>query len=442
MPKLSIMVPTRNRAKLLIECLESLRTTLTDCEILVSDNASTDDTEARVAALNDPRIRYWRHEQDVGVVRNHNALWAKARGEYLVMFGDDDLALPGWIDKKVALLEARPDLDLIYSDGQMIDQEGRQLQSAGALIGRTRMSYLGGRDEFASLLLSCYVSWQTLVYRRSVYEAVGGMNETLGIEMSNDFFWLQNAFRGRQAAYLAVPTVSVRMGSGTLSADIGHQGAFGRDRKRIIRYWCLEAQEPPVMTEPMWETLLAIFAREATKVYPDAEDPMRAAAEDFHNLRVAYHRRMEQRAADLLASLTLPAKPYPLDGRRGRAFLLSPKWRGDGWREALIAYAQAFEPEADVTLVIWLDPSQGVGPEQAAAEVLATLRAGSVDPDRAPDLLLVPDGLDDAGLASLYAAVDAVVPAGDPDAVKRALQAGRAVIAPPTCAAFLASAGR
>lgn len=439
MPKLSIMVPTYNRAGLLVECLESLRTTRTDCEILVSDNASADDTEARVAALGDRRVKYHRHPENVGVVKNHNALWERAQGEYMVMFGDDDLALPGWIDRKVALLDARRDLDLVYTDVSLIDPDGRPLV-ASQIIGRTKMSYLGGRDDFPSLLVACYVSWQSLVYRRTVYEAVGGMNETLGLEASNDFFWLQNAFRRRQAAYLAAPSVAIRMSPTTLSSGVGHEGAFARDRLRILRYWMLEAPDPPVVTEQMWDTLFAIVSSEAPKVHPTAPDPLRAAVEGFHALRVAYHNRMEGLAGEALAALKLPAPPYALDGRRARAFLLAPDWAGGRWQEALAAYATAFGPDADVTLVVWLDPAQGVAAEQVVADVQAVLRGAGVDPDRAPDLLLIPEALDEAGLAGLYAAVDAVVLAGRAEVARRASQAGKPVINPATPEAFRAAA--
>lgn len=435
MPKLSIMVPTFNRAALLVQCLESLRTTATDCEILVSDNASADDTEARVAALCDPRIRYHRHAENVGVVKNHNALWARARGEYLVMFGDDDLAYPGWIDRKVALLDARRDLDLVYTPVDLIDQDGKPLRAA-QVIGRTKMSYLGGRDEFAGLLQSCYVPWQTLVYRREVYEAVGGMDEALGLEASNDWFWLQHAFRGRQAAFLSSPSVAVRMSPATLSSGIGHQGAFARDRLRILRHWTCEAAEPPVVTEAMWDTILQIVASEAPKLHPEASNPMEEAVKDFHAIRVAYHDRMERRMAETIAHLALPARPLRLDGRRGRAFLLAPDWRGERWKEALAAYVAAFGPDADVTLVVWLDPAQGVDQGAVLEAAQAVVRGAGVDPDHAADMLLVADPLDAGGVASLFAAVDAVVVAGDPEAARRAAAAGKAVINPPTPEAF------
>ena len=76
MPSVSICIPTYNHADFLDESLRSaMAQTYEDLEILVLDNASQDDTKTIVAnaSLHDPRIRYVRHDQNIGLIKNLNA---------------------------------------------------------------------------------------------------------------------------------------------------------------------------------------------------------------------------------------------------------------------------------------------------------------------------------------------------------------------------------
>lgn len=98
MPSLSICIPTRNRAAYLRDALaEIARQGGGDVEVVVSDNASTDDTEAVVAAARGalPRLVYHRWEENAGADRNFLKVVELAGGEYCWLFGDDDLPAPG-----------------------------------------------------------------------------------------------------------------------------------------------------------------------------------------------------------------------------------------------------------------------------------------------------------------------------------------------------------
>lgn len=93
---LSICIPTYNRSEYLRECLGSVLTSIAgherDTEIVISDNASTDDTGDVVRAFQEthPWIRYHRNEQNIGGERNFYLLATLAQGENIWIFGDDD----------------------------------------------------------------------------------------------------------------------------------------------------------------------------------------------------------------------------------------------------------------------------------------------------------------------------------------------------------------
>ena len=94
--KISFLIPSKNRLQLLQRCLHTIRTSNAndDYEIIVSDNASTDDYSAYIDRLADPRIVYIRQPEPVPVTENWCAALSRATGDYILMLGDDDALTP------------------------------------------------------------------------------------------------------------------------------------------------------------------------------------------------------------------------------------------------------------------------------------------------------------------------------------------------------------
>jgi glycosyltransferase involved in cell wall biosynthesis len=84
-PRVSVGLPVRNGANYLREALDSLLSqTLADFELVIGDNASTDGTEAicREFAARDDRVRYVRHDTDIGAPRNFNFVFPESQAPY------------------------------------------------------------------------------------------------------------------------------------------------------------------------------------------------------------------------------------------------------------------------------------------------------------------------------------------------------------------------
>ena len=129
-PLVSVLIPTYNGARFLQETLESARSqTHTELEILVGDDASTDDTPAILerAAAADPRIRVIRHAENVGAFDNPVILLEQARGTYIKYLLHDDLLEPDCIATLVSAMEADPGARLAFSRRTQIDERGRGL---------------------------------------------------------------------------------------------------------------------------------------------------------------------------------------------------------------------------------------------------------------------------------------------------------------------------
>ena len=104
MPEVSVVIPTRDRSRLLALTLRSaLWQRGVDLEVVVVDDGSTDDTAAMVAALADPRLRLLRHDHPQGVSAARNRGIAEAGGAWVAFLDDDDLWAP---DKLARQLEA------------------------------------------------------------------------------------------------------------------------------------------------------------------------------------------------------------------------------------------------------------------------------------------------------------------------------------------------
>jgi glycosyltransferase involved in cell wall biosynthesis len=100
--RVSIGIPTINRSSLALRAIRSaLYQTYSDVEVIVSDDASTDDTVARVQEIRDPRLVLVQQKERLGLVGNFDFCLRHASGEFFLLLGDDDVLLPAAIERLV-----------------------------------------------------------------------------------------------------------------------------------------------------------------------------------------------------------------------------------------------------------------------------------------------------------------------------------------------------
>jgi glycosyltransferase involved in cell wall biosynthesis len=130
-PTVSIGIPVYNGAPFLRETLECIAgQTWRDTEIVISDNASTDETPAicRAFADADPRVRYHRAEVNRGSAWNFNQVIRLSHGEYFKLANADDLCDRTLVAKCLAVLEAEPAVVACFGRTSLIDEAGRRLR--------------------------------------------------------------------------------------------------------------------------------------------------------------------------------------------------------------------------------------------------------------------------------------------------------------------------
>jgi glycosyltransferase involved in cell wall biosynthesis len=210
-PIVSVIIPTRNRAAMLREAIESVRAqTYAAWELIVIDDGSTDETPQVVEALarGDARIRVMRQAQR-GVSAARNAGIRAARGRYVAFLDDDDLFLPPKLAAQVDALERDPTLGFVYSQTEWVDRAGTRL----SLHPTTPVEDLRGLFE------TCAIPLQTVVCCAELLEEVGGFDEQLTIGEDYDL-WLRLA-RTARFQFLPGPLVRYRVhGTNTCNDSI------------------------------------------------------------------------------------------------------------------------------------------------------------------------------------------------------------------------------
>jgi len=175
----SIVLPTYNGAKYLKEAIASISNqTYVNWQLVIINDCSTDETReiCEEARRNDSRIEVYHNEANLKLPASLNRGFERSSGEYLTWTSDDNLYHPNAIEEMVKVLEKSPDTGLVYARCLNIDDNGR-------VIGIERQL----SERFLST--QCIVG-ACFLYRRQVYDAIGGYDTTLFTAEDYDY-WLR-----------------------------------------------------------------------------------------------------------------------------------------------------------------------------------------------------------------------------------------------------------
>jgi glycosyltransferase involved in cell wall biosynthesis len=225
MPKVSVVVPTYNRAHLLGVCLESIaRQTFRDFEVVVVDDGSTDNTAEVVAAFA-PLARYfWQENRGIPGALNRGV--QEARGEYVSFVASDDALVPEALEAEVQVLEENPCVGLVYGQAWEM-KKGRviSLRKPGFAQG----SYIrNGREEIRDLLFADHITCSTVMVRRRCFEEVGLFDPRYS-PLGEDWEMWTRIAKKYDVAYIAKP----------LGIYLDHAGPAGNIYGKIDP-WTLE----------------------------------------------------------------------------------------------------------------------------------------------------------------------------------------------------------
>ncbi len=181
MATVSVVIATYNRAAMVRQAIEAaLAQSRPPDEIVVSDDASTDDTPAVLAQLAAayPNVRVFRRETNSGGIGNWNDAVKHARGDFIALCSDDDRFMPGHLEASLAYLETHSDIGLVHSGFvDIIETPGDESIEPRRL--RSKAPLIVGRDDLISYMAR-YYDWpvhpSTIVMRREVWAVAGEFN--------------------------------------------------------------------------------------------------------------------------------------------------------------------------------------------------------------------------------------------------------------------------
>lgn len=253
-PKVSVVIPTYNRANYITAAIESVfAQTLRDIEVMVVDDGSTDHTAERLAPFSG-RLNYVRTGNQ-GPARARNEGMRRAKGEYIAYLDSDDLYYPFKLQAQAEVLDRYPDVGLVYSDFSAFDDEGwfdewhlreyhssayrrgdltydclfseqvplSQLAAFAQIPVEFRPEWLQRRMYFGHIfhayLLNTVVFTNSIMFRARVLEKVGLQEPRFGL--FHDLEFVLRMCRHYPVVFIDAPTYKLRYHAGQISTTIG-----------------------------------------------------------------------------------------------------------------------------------------------------------------------------------------------------------------------------
>lgn len=213
MPVVSVVMPAFNASRYIGAAIDSaLAQTFADLEILVVDDGSTDDTADIVAraAARDARVRLIR-QSNGGVSVARNAALRASRGQYIALLDSDDIWEPGFLAAQVTILDNRPDIAIVTANAFILGGPRDGQPARPFPDPRPQPTAAGIVADEAAVFIMC-------VFRRAVYETIGGFDESKATNEDYDY-WIRAAHAGFRFLRHDTPLGHYRTHPTSLSAN-------------------------------------------------------------------------------------------------------------------------------------------------------------------------------------------------------------------------------
>lgn len=219
MTTVSVIVPAYNAAIYISKAIDSvLNQSYRDFEIIVVNDGSTDNTIEVLRPYNESIIYVEQENRKLPAARNAGI--RVAGGKYLAFLDSDDLFLPDKLSAQVGCLEARPDLGLVASGHQYIDDTGLLLQECHPWIDSPCIS-------LESILFAGLAPVHAVLMRRDWFDRVGGFDEQFAYCEDMDL-WYRLALAGCPMAWEPAVVCQYRVHANNMSRSPEEHFAFSR----------------------------------------------------------------------------------------------------------------------------------------------------------------------------------------------------------------------
>jgi glycosyltransferase involved in cell wall biosynthesis len=217
---ISFIVPCYNYARFLPECVESILKLDGDFEweLVLIDDASTDNTQEVIRSFSDPRMRVIAHPVNFGHARTMNEGLRAARGEFIARIDPDDRYRPSFLTAVMGKFEAFPEVGLVYGDVALINERGQ------ITVERCDREH-GGRDfkgnELVRLLERNFICAPSVIARREAWLRVAPVPQQLAF---NDWYFTVMMARAHEFYYVDEVVAEYRL------HGANHHSMIARDK--------------------------------------------------------------------------------------------------------------------------------------------------------------------------------------------------------------------
>lgn len=225
-PLVSVVCLCYNQRRWVEEAIESvLRQTYANIEIVLADDASTDGSQAVIGEIKEqhPHITVLLSAINRGNCAAFNAALRKTKGEFVVDFSADDIMRPDRIEKQVRKFgELDESYGVVFTDAEYVDDEGKRIRSHYAWLRKKGLlKVVPEGDVYRDILTRYFIAAPTMLVRRTVFDKLGGYDESLSYE---DFdFWVRSS-RDFKYAFLDEPLTLIRRTGQSMSTRLYERG--------------------------------------------------------------------------------------------------------------------------------------------------------------------------------------------------------------------------
>ena len=218
-PLVSVCLPTYQGARYLSQCLRSiLDQDISDFELILVDDNSSDSTLFVAESFRDSRIYVYENENRVGLAGNWNQAFRLARAPYVTVFHQDDVMAVNNLSAKLEVMESDPSLAFVHSAAEIVAEADDPADYAAPVNHYDADFQASGLEFFLTLVLEGNrVIAPSALVRRELALSAGGFDESL--KFTPDYeMWMRLCAFG-STAYLAAPLISYRWHSGNTTHE-------------------------------------------------------------------------------------------------------------------------------------------------------------------------------------------------------------------------------
>jgi len=213
MPKVSIVIPAYNAETFIEETMDhAFKQTLTDFEIIVVDDGSSDRTKQVIEKYTD-KVKYiYQKNQGTSAARNNGI--DHAQGKYIAFLDSDDIWFPLKLERQINFLESNPKIDLVGCDAELINESG---ESFNKLYSRGKKYDVPPDEMLAQLLKRDFIPFSSVVVKKSLVRNLGGFDLSMVCE---DYEFLMRAVQKYNIAFIDEVLMQYRISPNNKSQNL------------------------------------------------------------------------------------------------------------------------------------------------------------------------------------------------------------------------------